>query len=249
MSFQVVRMRKALNSKRATGNNGTIMKLCKMVIVILICIGLSILHGCSYWFFEPYGYVASDDEPVHTDGRQVVIPENAPSISQGYSPEKVRDNFSEQRVGDHFGIDIIGKNGAPVIAPASGVVVSSFFEPFYGNHIVIDHGKDKTGQYMRSRYFHLQKRLVKVGDKLRRGEQLGTLGRTGLASGGLPHLHFEIHVSPVGDDSSYRPVNPHRFWVAGPGIITCFDNAKIYSNTVFQTTYPVPCRDSEWQIE
>ena len=93
------------------------------------------------------------------------MPENAPSISQGYRPQRI-ELSGKNTSSIHEGIDIIAKAGMPVIAPAAGIVIRSYFEPFYGSRVEIDHGKDENGMFIKSRYFHLRKRLVKKEKKL-----------------------------------------------------------------------------------
>jgi murein DD-endopeptidase MepM/ murein hydrolase activator NlpD len=68
----------------------------------------------------------------------------------------------------------------------------------YGKEVVVDHGFGYT-----SRYAHLHEIKVKEGQKVKRGEVLGTLGSTGRSTG--PHLHYEIRK----DD---RAVNPFYFF-------------------------------------
>ena len=133
-----------------------------------------------------------------------------------------------------------------MIAPASGTVIKSYFEPVYGRRIVIEHGKDKTGLVIKTNYFHLKKHLVKKGDRVVRGQQIGLLGMTGLLAG-FPHLHFEVQVRNISEHPQFRPMNPHRFWADGVGIVTCFDNSKHWEEKPFKITYPVPCHGVDWQ--
>jgi murein DD-endopeptidase MepM/ murein hydrolase activator NlpD len=212
----------------------------KISILILI-LSLPLLTGCANMFIQQYGHVTSDDEIIRMDGKAVYIPENAPSISQGYKPGSFGKTDLDN-TGNHEGIDIISKRGTPVIAVASGVVVSSFYRPLFGNRILIDHGKDENGMFIMSRYVHLDKRLMKKGDKVVRGQQIGTLGSTGLLAGGFPHLHFEIRLGLIPEISKSEPHNPHRFWSDGIGIVTCFDAMKPLSDRPIRTTYPVPCK-------
>lgn len=80
--------------------------------------------------------------------------------------------------------------GAPVVASASGKVVESKYSTTsgYGNYIVVDHGGG-----WKTRYAHLDKRLVGVTANVSQGQQLGTLGKTTRpGNGGMtPHLHYE----------------------------------------------------------
>jgi len=186
-------------------------------------------------FIQQYGYVSSDAEIIRENRKKAYIPGNAPSISQGYKPHNNKN-------GGHEGIDIISSKGTPVIAVASGVVIHSFYRPLFGNRVLINHGKDQGGIIVMSRYVHLDKRMVKKGDKVSRGQQIGTLGSTGLLAGGFPHLHFEMRSGAYPELSGSAPHNPHKYWADGVGIVTCFDVNKNWPDNPFSTTYPVPCK-------
>ena len=97
----------------------------------------------------------------------------------------------------HEGMDFMAEAGTPTRAAAGGVVAYSDFHPQYGNMIEIDHGNDLI-----TRYAHLSKRLVKVGDVVLSGRNIGQVGSTGRATG--PHLHFEVRQNGA-------PLNPVRF--------------------------------------
>ena len=90
-----------------------------------------------------------------------------------------------------------------------------------------------------TQYKHLQSQLVSVEDTVVRGQQIGTLGRTGVLSGGLLHLHFEVQLE--GRFRRMEPVNPNVYWVNGFGAVTCFDETTDWPDTPFQITYPVRC--------
>jgi murein DD-endopeptidase MepM/ murein hydrolase activator NlpD len=202
--------------------------------LIIILSAVLILTGCAPLHLEPYGIVAPDGESVREDGGPVFLPEGAPSIMQGFNlqPEP------QPRAG-HEGIDIYARTGTPVIAPASGIVTDSYFEPFYGNRVIIEYGRDENGRDIFSRLLHLDKRLVSEGEKVLRGQPIGTLGSTGLLAS-YPHLHYEIRVRLDGHRS--YPVNPHIFWADGAGVVTCFDNSMELPGRQFSMTYPVSCR-------
>lgn len=97
----------------------------------------------------------------------------------------------------HEGLDIANKVGTPIIAPADGIVVFAGIEGGYGKLLSIDHGYGIT-----TRYGHLDSILAKEGDKVKRGEKIGTIGQTGLTTG--PHVHYELRVNGV-------PVNPKNY--------------------------------------
>ncbi|HKK69086.1 MAG TPA: peptidoglycan DD-metalloendopeptidase family protein [Bacteroidales bacterium] len=89
----------------------------------------------------------------------------------------------------HDGIDLTAPTGTPVYASGAGKVVRvdhNRTRRGYGNLVVIDHGFDGLS----SRYAHLNSIKVKKGQTIERGEQIGTVGSTGLSTG--PHLHYEI---------------------------------------------------------
>jgi murein DD-endopeptidase MepM/ murein hydrolase activator NlpD len=97
----------------------------------------------------------------------------------------------------HAGLDIAAPPGKEVLAPADGTVVFSGTEGAYGNVLVVDHGYG-----LKTRYGHLQKLLVRAGERIRRGQQIATVGTTGRSTG--PHLHYEVRVNGL-------PENPRKF--------------------------------------
>ena len=106
----------------------------------------------------------------------------------------------------HTGVDIIAGLGTPVMAAAGGVVSGSNALPEYGNVVDIDHDNGLT-----SRYAHLSKSLVKVGDVVMKGQVIALVGNTGRTTG--PHLHFEVREKGI-------PLNPNKFLALGKKEIT-----------------------------
>jgi murein DD-endopeptidase MepM/ murein hydrolase activator NlpD len=91
------------------------------------------------------------------------------------------------RSGVHKGIDIFAKEGLPVLAATSGLVVNAGTTPDGGNVISI------LGPKWRVHYYaHLKSVQLKVGDMVSGGQQIGTVGATGNAAGKPPHLHYAI---------------------------------------------------------
>ena len=87
----------------------------------------------------------------------------------------------------HFGLDIAAPTGSPVVAPASGEVVLAEKDIYFtGGTIIIDHGMG-----INSAYSHLQSVTVKVGQQVKQGQQIGTVGATGRATG--PHLDWRLN--------------------------------------------------------
>lgn len=98
------------------------------------------------------------------------------------------DPFTERRA-QHFGIDIGAPIGTPVFAAADGIITrierNYKKNKGYGRLVVIDHGNGH-----KTKYGHLSKINVKLGQKVKRWEVIGEVGETGRATG--PHLHYEV---------------------------------------------------------
>ncbi|KQN90562.1 peptidase [Sphingomonas sp. Leaf231] len=87
----------------------------------------------------------------------------------------------------HGGVDVAKPEGAPVVAPADGVVTLAADPPFTleGRLLILDHGHGVT-----SAFLHLSRIDVAVGQTVRQGAPIGRVGRTGRATG--PHLHWAM---------------------------------------------------------
>jgi murein DD-endopeptidase MepM/ murein hydrolase activator NlpD len=96
----------------------------------------------------------------------------------------------------HTGLDIADKTGTAIYAADAGTIEYAGWGTGYGNQIVINHGGGK-----KTRYAHLSKFHVGVGDKVSKGETIGAMGSTGWSTG--PHLHFEVIINGV----KYNPLN------------------------------------------
>jgi len=97
----------------------------------------------------------------------------------------------------HEGLDIANRYGTSVIAPANGLIVFAGRRGGFGKLVIIGHGHGIT-----TRYGHLSKIFVKVGQRVKRGERIAEIGNTGRSTG--PHLHYEVRLNGV-------PVNPKRY--------------------------------------
>jgi murein DD-endopeptidase MepM/ murein hydrolase activator NlpD len=97
----------------------------------------------------------------------------------------------------HKGVDISARMNAPIIAPASGIITYVGKEGGYGRMVRINHGHGVV-----TRFAHIEKALVKKGQRVKRGETIALVGNTGRSTG--PHVHYEVHLNGV-------PVNPLRY--------------------------------------
>ncbi len=137
--------------------------------------------------------LASFDEISDTLSRHADRLASTPSImpTAGW----LSSNFSRSRrhpilhiARPHEGIDVTAPMGAPIVAPASGTIVTVSRERGYGLIVEIDHGNGIV-----TKYAHCSRALVRKGQKVTRGEVIAAVGNSGLSTG--PHLHYEIHIN------------------------------------------------------
>ncbi|HEY0973102.1 MAG TPA: M23 family metallopeptidase [Solimonas sp.] len=94
------------------------------------------------------------------------------------------DPFTGRRT-QHTGIDFAGRIGADVLSVAGGIVTEAGMREGYGKLVEINHGNGYA-----TRYAHSSELLVKVGDKVNKGQRIARVGSTGRSTG--PHVHFEV---------------------------------------------------------
>jgi murein DD-endopeptidase MepM/ murein hydrolase activator NlpD len=97
----------------------------------------------------------------------------------------------------HEGLDIATRVGTPVISPCDGIVTRVVRDYGYGKMLEINNGHGII-----TRFGHNSKIVVKVGDRVKRGDLISYVGNTGRSTG--PHLHYEVRVNGV-------PVNPKKY--------------------------------------
>ncbi len=114
------------------------------------------------------------------------------------SPFGKRRDPLNHKTAFHTGIDIKAKRGDRIYATADGVVTKACRNGGYGKYVLIDHGNGYT-----SSFSHMQKYVVRKGDKVERGQLIGFIGNTGRSTG--PHLHYEIALNK-------KPINPYKFY-------------------------------------
>lgn len=98
----------------------------------------------------------------------------------------------------HSGMDFSAPVGTEIYATGDGKVIFSGWKQGYGNCIIIDHGYN-----FKTLYGHQSKNMVRVGQKVTRGEIIGLVGNTGKSTG--PHLHYEVLLSD-------KPDNPAKYY-------------------------------------
>jgi murein DD-endopeptidase MepM/ murein hydrolase activator NlpD len=128
--------------------------------------------------------------PPVTDPGTFVWPAHAP-ITSGFGTRWGRP---------HTGVDIDAPYGAPIVAAQAGVVKLAGWKNGYGNTVIIDHGNGIS-----TLYGHQSKLVVRTGQQVAQGQQLGNVGATGHVT--APHLHYEVLIGGV-------PRNPMP-WLAG----------------------------------
>jgi len=142
--------------------------------------------------------------------RQAAAWQETPSIMPVDTPKPVissgfgwRKNPFTMKSEFHAGIDIIGRTGTRVVAPAAGVVINQGHDRWLGNFLVLKHKED-----LKTIYGHLHKASVKQGEAVQRGDVIGLVGNTGLSTSS--HLHYSV---VKGD----RAVNPLHYILDYPG--------------------------------
>ena len=141
----------------------------------------------------------SDNKEIEREGTSVnkAISQDlskTPYWEQGFieplEKYRVSGEFGNQRIfngipkSPHRGTDMAAASGTPIKASADGIVKLSGGNFFYsGNMVIIDHG-----QGLHTMYAHMDTTSVKEGDKVKQGDIIGTVGKTGRATG--PHLHW-----------------------------------------------------------
>ncbi|MCF8061977.1 MAG: M23 family metallopeptidase [Deltaproteobacteria bacterium] len=117
-----------------------------------------------------------------------------PVISSGFGWRK--SPFTNKRE-FHAGIDIIGRTGTRVVAPAAGSVINRGHDRWLGNYVVLQHAGD-----LKTIYGHLHEASVEKGARVKRGDVIGLVGNTGLSTSS--HLHYSVV-------EGSRAVNPMQY--------------------------------------
>jgi murein DD-endopeptidase MepM/ murein hydrolase activator NlpD len=108
-----------------------------------------------------------------------------PTDAPVHAPYGPRENPITKARSTHAGIDYATAKGAPVLAPADGVVVYAGWYGGYGRVVMLDHGGELV-----TLLGHLDRALVKMGQIVKAGDRIATAGATGMAP--VPQTHFEV---------------------------------------------------------
>jgi len=109
---------------------------------------------------------------------------------------KILSEYGIRNGRPHKGIDLGAPNGTPVFAVLDGTVVYSGLQGNYGNVVVLEHP-----DYVMTVYAHSEKNLVVVGESIKQGQIIATVGSTGNAT--APHVHFEYRIKG-------KAINPRK---------------------------------------
>ena len=175
-------------------------------------------------------------------GLRIVTPPNA--------PPDISRRMPVDDAPPHQGISIGGRGhffGHEVVAPAEGVVVFS-----RGNHVRIHHGLDSDQQDIYTEHFHVHGPLIKVGDKVDRGQAIGSIGVG--KNTNLPNYHYVV--IKMEGPRRFIALNPIDYWLGiaqykeklekgldtGPFVIPCFDLNVDYPSEPIRFNYPAKCK-------
>lgn len=131
-----------------------------------------------------------------------MVEEIAIPILFGLDYDEIYPDFGDDRDGGdrtHEGEDMMAPEGTPIVSPTEAIVTSVGFGDSAGNYVYTANPGGETFRYM-----HMKDIAdIKRGDKLERGDFIGTVGDTGNAAEGSYHLHFEMR------DSKNEPMDPY----------------------------------------
>lgn len=156
-----------------------------------------------------------DESGKSSEGKFLRYPLKFTRISSVFSESRFHPVLKRRRA--HNGVDFAAPTGTPVRSVGSGVVKEARYHSEMGNYVAIRHNDRYSTVYM---HLHKIQKGIKAGGRVESGELIGTVGKTGLASG--PHLHFALYdrgrfVDPMKGSFSYsddKVVIPQQFLTA-----------------------------------
>ncbi|MBO5662922.1 MAG: peptidoglycan DD-metalloendopeptidase family protein [Alphaproteobacteria bacterium] len=165
--------------------------------------------------------VSGAHQPVATTGGGVATVNTVAGKQSFLGPPvrgaiKVGSDFGERRPPStkggnkgsryHRGVDIKATTGTPLYAAADGNVNQAYFSKTGGNTVVITHPFSGTDKVVETVYMHMDRIDVKAGQKVSKGQQIGTAGNTGNSGGA--HLHYAIRFDGVNVDPLGSRIKP-----------------------------------------
>lgn len=135
-----------------------------------------------------------------------------------YKGDQFRTPASPEWRSQHLGIDIFIAAGTPLHAPLKGRVLSAVDNdlPFdYGPTIILEHHAGDDGPVFWTLYGHLSREtlaMVKAGDEIAAGQQIGSIGDHTVNGGWAPHLHFQIITDRLGQTGEFAGVGQPSLW-------------------------------------
>lgn len=202
------------------------MSKLKLIFTNLVTAVITAVVVSAFWIAAYGSGSKKADGEVEIAGDKVVVGKPKVAVAEsvvvgpaglavpvaGVRPEQLVDTYTQARAGGariHDAIDIMAPNGTPVVAAAPGTVEKLFFSKGGGGITAYIRSDDNRWIYY---YAHLDEYApgLNEGDKVRRGQRIGTVGSTGNANPAGPHLHFAIHRMEPGDDwHQGSPINPY----------------------------------------
>ncbi len=141
-------------------------------------------------FPELWDRLTGRERSTSPEEASFILPVNGQVTSAyGYRPDPITGEVTF-----HTGIDVAAAEGTPIVAALAGTVLSVEEDESYGRTVEIDHGQGVV-----TLYAHAKEVLVSVGDTVKQGDTVATVGMTGRAT--TPHCHFEVIVAG-------QPVDP-----------------------------------------
>ena len=175
-------------------------------VALVACVAFA--HYCVR--IVPADYPALPGEGPAASGTRLLIP------VEGVPASALSDTFTQARAGGarpHDAIDIMAARGRGVIAAGDGWIEKLFWSAA-GGRVVYERAADGRHIYY---YAHLDSYApnLREGQRVRRGQPIGTVGSTGNADPVAPHLHFAVHEARPADPwHGGRPINPYPLLTA-----------------------------------
>lgn len=181
-------------------------KVLIIIAILLLCFGITVCLATSKTTDLEENNIIGEDISKYTINRglkDITYPVEGDFVISATYSKRIHPITQETFV--HTGIDITRENihGDKVIAVASGIVEYTGYDSQYGNMIEIKHRDDSTGETLYTVYAHLSEIKVDIGQNIEKGQEIGCVGNTGMATG--PHLHFEIR------DKDKNHIDPNKY--------------------------------------